>query len=927
MSVAIDDSVRFTPDATTINVPVPSTGAVVFSLSIQGDPPAYSLVSPSGVVIAPSSLPANVTYNKTVTFTPGSAVNSGLSSLLSGQRNAASAEESNLYAQMLENLDEDQSAALRSIGVRSMVLPATTEETVQFRVVNGSTTLTGLDILIDGVVAITNLPSHVAGAPNQISNYGDLATGEHTIQVVKSGTTTPVLLEKVVTISAGKDNTFALIDTSGGLQGVLLADTNAVAPAGKAWLRVVNLAQHLPAVALERNGTKLTGDIVQGAASPYVLVNADDNSMKLRATDGNALDLDAVEEGRTFTIFFFEDPLIGEVGQVVLTTTDLYSTRSAQITYIINQIETGTWQLKVESDLVGKNFLLQVFGNIPAPNLQVVNAAIDGAGKLAVSWKVAAELTTTRISVYANPGAISQVDLANVELAQAALTSSNAETSNAPAAATIDKFTGTPLAQGLTSPLDGSLQSRSFDVSKLPSGTYNIWVEADDQNSGPVRLYAPAAVKINHPWPASWQATVRTVQEYRYLIIGWDAPSPDADHYRLSIGTDPNAPSQVIEKQDVTTATVGALEPGKDYTLVIEALDSETGRTLRSQTMTLRAMTAEFMLTAQSPSLTLIPNGSIDGSLVINSNATAYPDTIGLSVLSIPDGLSLIFANSVISPSGSSTAAPFVLQASEAVASGHYPIIVAAVGGGVSRQITLDVVVQRPGFSLAGTPTAVQLAANGSVQVTIQSAPINNGNQPIHLRIANPPAGLDWSFQKNNVQPGQNTILTLADSDLLAGGFYSLTVLGEDANNQVEMTLQLTVNKPSFVLNASTEKIVLYSGDSVTIPLQVVSLLGWNSPITLALESSTIPAGVTIGFTTDGVSAAATATKEAADVLQPSLTVTAPKLVYIVIRTTGSVADTAKYIQISAISADTEKSLSFQLEVQLRNVYLPVISR
>ena len=273
------------------------------------------------------------------------------------------------------------------------------------------------------------------------------------------------------------------------------------------------------------------------------------------------------------------------------------------------------------------------------------------------------------------------------------------------------------------------------------------------------------------------------------------------------------------------------------------------------------------------------------------------------------------------------TAVPFVLQASEAIASGHYPIIVAAVGGGVSRQITLDVVVQRPGFSLSGTPTAVQLAAKGSVQVTIRSVAVNNGNQPINLRIANPPAGLDWSFQSNNLQPGQSTILTLADSDLLAGGFYSLTVVGEDANNKIEMTLQLAVNKPSFLLSVDTEKVVLYSGDSITIPLQVISLLGWNSPVTLALESTTIPAGVTIGFTTDAVSAAATATEEVADALQPSITVTAPELVLIVIRTTSSVADTVKYIQISATSADTEKSLSLQLEVKPRFIYLPVISR
>ncbi|MFN8446186.1 MAG: fibronectin type III domain-containing protein, partial [Caldilineaceae bacterium] len=462
---------------------------------------------------------------------------------------------------------------------------------------------------------------------------------------------------------------------------------------------------------------------------------------------------------------------------------------------------------------------------------------------------------------------------------------------------------------------------------QLPSGQYAIWMEADDQNGGPVRVYAPTPVTINHVWPTSWQATIRTVQEYRALTVGWDAPTPDADQYRLSIGTNPKLPSQVIEKKDVTTATIAALEPGKDYYLTIEAFDSETGRSVRSQQIVVRAMTAEFLLTTSAPGLTIRPNQTIQGSLVVNSNAAPYPDAIGLSVVGIPDGLSLLFAKHVVTPTAAGAVVTFELQSNEAIAGGHYSIVIAAVGGGVSRQLTLDVTIQRPSFTLSSNPNAVQLSQKGHAQVTLNTAALFGSNQALKLRLDNAPAGLDWSIQNPQVTPGQSATLLVSDTELLAGGVYSLTVLGDDGSNLVETTLRLTVNKPAFALTPGSERIVIVKGESITVPIQVGTLLGWNQPITLALESSIIPSGVTVGF----AKAAASNQNGSADVeaaaLQPTIRVTAPDQVALVIQTSSNVADEPIYIQINASSGLLQKSLTLELQAKPRTLYLPMVAK
>ncbi len=59
----------------------------------------------------------------------------------------------------------------------------------------------------------------------------------------------------------------------------------------------------------------------------------------------------------------------------------------------------------------------------------------------------------------------------------------------------IDSFTGEPLAEGL----DAQSGMTTVDLKALPSGTYTLWIEADDGINPPIRHYLPETATMCLP--------------------------------------------------------------------------------------------------------------------------------------------------------------------------------------------------------------------------------------------------------------------------------------------------------------------------------------------------------------------------------------------------------------------------------------------
>jgi hypothetical protein len=115
----------------------------------------------------------------------------------------------------------------------------------RLRVVHASPDAPSVDVLVDGVKVLENLPYR------EYSEYLPVPAGTHEVRVNVTGTTTTVL-QATPTIMAGMDYTAAAVGFAGGrspaLSILLLTDNNALPGSGNIKVRVVHGAPSAPGV-------------------------------------------------------------------------------------------------------------------------------------------------------------------------------------------------------------------------------------------------------------------------------------------------------------------------------------------------------------------------------------------------------------------------------------------------------------------------------------------------------------------------------------------------------------------------------------------------------------------------------------------------------------------------------------------------------
>jgi len=150
------------------------------------------------------------------------------------------------------------------------------------RVING----TGgtVSVLIDGVAVTNNL--------GQATSSGALGLqpGSYTVQVQRSGVPG---FPRTIDLVPGDTATLVALDSAGGITPAVLADTNAVVPAGASKLRVAHMASSAPPISIWRtqpdfaSPSRVQFPFAYRAVSPYlqstpgdwrVMVSSEDNT-------------------------------------------------------------------------------------------------------------------------------------------------------------------------------------------------------------------------------------------------------------------------------------------------------------------------------------------------------------------------------------------------------------------------------------------------------------------------------------------------------------------------------------------------------------------------------------------------------------------------------------------------------------------------
>ena len=746
--------------------------------------------------------------------------------------------------------------------------------------------------------------------------YVSVDSGTSFFQVTRAGTTTPVLASTNGNLEGGHDYTVVVSGLSGAPHARIMPDDNGIPAVGTARVRFANLSPDAPALDVTRqDGTVLLANVRFDAVSAYLAVAGGTYNLQLRTagttTVRASLNGAALREGQVYTLYAV-GRASGTPALSLALGTDLATQKITQNMYEFAAIQPGTWQAKLSGALgPTDDYVFTAFGVTPSPVLQEIGLTPTAGTKAQVNWRLTSPQTGTRISIYANPGPITT-------------TQTITETGGTSRTVVIPLYTGPALARELTGTdttwVDGSKHTYTVDLNQLSSGTYHIWLEAEDGRNAPTRGYAASPITVVQTWLNAWAAKLTVTTGYRRLNVAWNfLAQPDVDRYTLYIGAAPGVASQAIDVGDTKSYAFDPLTPGQRYYLWLEAVDVQTGKIAKSETVTAIPDAAPFGLSAAVRDAQLIGGNSVTLAVNLTTPLAAYPDVVGLSPGALPSGLNVTFLQGAVTPTTVGTQVQLVISAAKTTPGGVYQVPIVATGGGVTETLNFNLTILQPGFTLAATPAAPVIGGGQSRSIAVAATGTYGMADPINLSLEGVPPGLLYSFDRNSVLPGGAATLVLTDSSLLADGHYVLNLVGTAGLQSVRTPLTLTVDKPGFDLEAGGSRLRVQVGHTGALPVRLTGRR-WTAPVTLSLAADTLPPAMNIGF----------ALAPGAEPAKTISTVT-PALIYLVANTTAETPAGLYELTIIAQSGNEQRRFQVLVNVTSEPVilrqYLPAIRR
>lgn len=700
-------------------------GDVLFNL-VSSKPLTLSLITPKGDEVTSDNYSAAVGYN--IEYSQYMAW---------GEENNKDENTKSDFVEPDVSQDEDENPSAKLL----------------FTAVSSDPSMTGLDLKINNTVVYYDLAPNDTVWLTPIS----LLPGTHSVQLLKHGTAEVVLNTSVALIT---DTKYSLISYGGATTGLHLFKDDNTAPntMGKAKIRFVNAAT--PNLSMKVNGTALFSGQARLSQSDYALVDAGDVTIDLVNSSSGQNESETLSvtlvKGGIYTFFGTDDVNNSSSGKVTIlqrqdaTFAPLYIT-----TYSVDQATMNEkWQTKLVGDTENNAFELSVDSPDSAPILGSVSVNATNLADTKVSWQLTTDINPTTITVYINPGDIQTTSTVT-------LSDGTTDTATTPLyeGELLAEYTITDLAE-----LGGQLVTKSFDLSGLESGSYHLWVRADDGLNEAASSYAAtpsaraagvrsvygtdavwlsrddynlrnevtnaAAIVIDQSasFPANWSATITPTfnATSNSLDVEWNINRhPDVDLYRLLFGHTPLSPTEfitvgnalaVLDENDKDTGRkigfqqLTNISPDTPYYISIEAINAESGRSVRSQEVEFSVPSTDFTLTTQQSSTGVTAGNSVDIPITLNADEALFFPNVWLSANlgETPFGITAGFKDDVEGFPGLNSGKPtrmLAINVDASVPAGTYPIVISGYNGEKKEFLSFNLVVRAAG----GQPTNIFL--------------------------------------------------------------------------------------------------------------------------------------------------------------------------------------------------------------------------
>ena len=535
---------------------------------------------------------------------------------------------------------------------------------------------------------------------------------------------------------------------------------------------------------------------------------------------------------------------------------------ATQIDLSIKDAEYGLWRAKL-SRQPSHDFLVEVIGLSRGPavsDLAITEQDLDEE-TITLEWTQTEALTST-VTIYATQDTItttaSYTDTQLVRGADGVMVSQVVTVD----LGTVTRFEGIPVAvfenvaclnipncdappttrQLRTAEQEGMVEiSQVVDVSGLRSGVYRLWIEVDDEKGQPSRTYFPSTVTVGRfadpDTPDTWTSNVAAVPSFGTLQLRWDAhPNPDVHWYEVELTSRSIGSEDVyrIAVGGVLSETIVGLPANQTYTVTVWTYDTASSIYQASETIAVTMPAAPYTFSAAPGGISVIAGQSAGGSLTLSSAITPYPETVVLFMDEEPFDINIELATAEITPTVSGATTAVTVYVDGSVPSGTYTATLAAVSSSGEEILHLPIHVQQGQIQLNSNQPSLTLNANGTASVQLSTTYNVGSGAEAYLQLRAYPDGLDWDFSTTIISPTLPATLVISDTEFLAHGTYTLTLLADDGYNTSLLHLPLTVNKPSFELMGTRDNRTALQGQTVTY--------------TTYLETTAWPHGVLVAF-------------------------------------------------------------------------------
>jgi CSLREA domain-containing protein len=451
-----------------------------------------------------------------------------------------------------------------------------------------------VNVSLDGAPLLMNLR---LDDPNPAA-YFSIEPGQHTLSVVPSAGGSAV--QAIFTAEFKQDYTFLAYGPGAQASTVVLTDDN-VAPSAqnKVRVRFVHTVAAANPVDIYVGGVLVQDDATSFSAGSYFEIDPGESSVQF---------IDAVtslplgpEQAAKFTaggVYTLVDAQMSSQYFWSQFLDEAYIPRT-NTTYKVVKAANGTWNVILDGNLDSSLPMVSVTGIDNPPSLILEQANTQDPFHPSWTYRATSDYLPATVSIFANPGAYvseGQPVYQGIKLAEV-----NLDTVAA---------------------LSGSPQTYTASLSIFETGSYSLWMRIEDGVNPPISAYlsdlsgTPVVVPIDQSttFPTTWAPTIthQVNTADRSLELEWQGLNhPDVDNYTVYMNTQPHHPVVFVEGLSTYRETdangnpfgpalgntsISNVEPGMIYYYSVEAVDTATGKTVRSPEASVTVPTGDFAL-------------------------------------------------------------------------------------------------------------------------------------------------------------------------------------------------------------------------------------------------------------------------------------------------------------------------------------------